>query len=604
MPRWLEFIIALIGLIVISPLIAIIMLAIVLDSPGWPFFLQRRVGLGGQYFWMFKFRKMPSSVPPDGKGITTKNDIRLTRVGRYLERFKLDELPQLINVVLGTMSLVGPRPEIPRFTNHYSEKWRKVLSIRPGVIGYNQIKVPHETDLYPPDCMDHEKYYIENILPAKLDDEIEYLSKKSLKLDLYILFSVTLSLLTKTITWNWILIHISQLFILAADTLISCVSLYLSYLLVHQQLIMHEALYEDVRRIIYICLFTKPVIFMIFGLPKYSISSSITLKYLMTVMKASLYSCLAVTMILLFFFERDLVLSAHIVDAFLLPSLLIGARITYVLIHDWLLEMGSLQSWGRAVSHLLIVIFYGATGFLTFWISNILRRQELNINTLLPILWDVSLCALVIRGGLSIFMWPPKAKTWRSFFGREISNVLNVSLIGTGMILLSHFLLQNVQFSRSSLAIDFILFSIVSGFVSLIWCIPQIQNYQHQQSQKIMILGIGIETEMFLSTLHRLNRDNLKIVGVITDIEWKRFSSIEGYNVIGTISDVESLLEVYHPDLLITWERIAQKEFFPFIEKACKKYNVTISISPSIDSFMRASNQDATAGASSTVSSH
>ena len=129
-------------------------------------------------FLMIKFRKMPRHVPKNGKGITTANDIRLTRMGRLLERFKLDELPQFINVLLGNMSIVGPRPEIPRFTAFYPEKWAKILSKRPGIIGYSQIKVPHETDLYPANCLDHEEYYIQNILPEKLDNEIEYIQKK------------------------------------------------------------------------------------------------------------------------------------------------------------------------------------------------------------------------------------------------------------------------------------------------------------------------------------------------------------------------------------------------------------------------------------------
>jgi lipopolysaccharide/colanic/teichoic acid biosynthesis glycosyltransferase len=585
MPRWLEFLIALGGLICISPLFILIMIAIVIDSPGWPFFFQQRVGKNGKLFWMIKFRKMPAVVPKDGKGITTKNDIRLTRIGRYLERFKMDELPQLINVLIGNMSLVGPRPEITRFTKRYVEKWEKVLSIKPGVIGYNQIKVPHETDLYPQDCMDHEKYYLDHILPNKLDDEIEYISKKNTRFDLYILLNVTLSLITKTFTINWILIHLSQAFILISDTLIGCMSIYLSYLLVHQQYVIPDTIFSNVTNILLISLVIKPITFMFFSLHRYPISSSITLKYLITIMKASLYSCLGVLMVHLFLVERDLVFSAHVVDAFLLPSLLVGVRISYILVHDWLLEMGSLRSFSRALSHILIIVIYGIIGFLTFWLSYMYRTQELNIYVLIPKIWDISICVLIIRSALSIFMWPPKAKTWRSFFGREVFNIFNIALIGTGFILIAYILIGNATYSRSSLAIDYILFTLITIVITLLWCVPQIQAFQDQQPKRVMILGIGIETEMFLSTIHRISNDNLEIVGIITDIEWKRFSSIEGYNVIGTIGDIESLFEVHQPSTLITWEKMTNKPFFPFIEKACHKNGVTISTSPSLDTF-------------------
>ncbi len=180
MPRWIEWIIAFLLWVTLSPLLLLILIAIVIDSPGWPFFRQRRVGIHGHYFWMLKFRKMHASVPAEGKGITTQNDVRLTRIGRLLERFKLDELPQLINVLRGDMALVGPRPEIPRFTAYYPEKWNQVLQVRPGIVGYSQIMTPHENDLYPSTCIDHEKYYIENILPSKLDQEIQYIQKKGL----------------------------------------------------------------------------------------------------------------------------------------------------------------------------------------------------------------------------------------------------------------------------------------------------------------------------------------------------------------------------------------------------------------------------------------
>ena len=590
MPRWLECLIVLFALIILSPVFLLLMLAIVIDSPGWPLFFQRRVGVNGEYFWMIKFRKMHASVPPDGKGITTKHDVRLTRMGRFLERFKLDELPQLINVLLGHMSLVGPRPEIPRFTTYYPEKWKKVLSLPPGVVGYSQIKTPHETDLYPSDCLDHEKYYVENILPDKLDNEIEYIAKKSLWLDLSILLRVSAALITKTITLNWMMLRLSHVFMLTSDTLISCLSLYLGFLLVFQ-IGLPETFYPYLSKAILFCLILRPAGFLLFGLHKYPISSTITLNYLLTIIKASLYSSLAIIMCLMFFDERDLVLSAHLVDAFLLPSLLTGVRIGYIYIHDSFLAAGSFKSFARALTHIFVLVLHGIIGFSSFWISHVIRLQELNIGILLPRLWFVSSCAFGIRTVLSIFLWPPKGKTWRSFLGRDVLRIMNVSLVGTGLILVVYLVLQDQNYSRVSLLLDSMIYLLLSSIIALLWCIPQMKTAQKESRRRVILLGVGIESELLLSILDRIDSDAWQILGIVTDIEWKRFSSIAGFKVIGTVRDLESLFEVHQPDLLITWEWIRESEQFSFIESMCDKYKVNLAVSPSVSSLLGSSDK-------------
>lgn len=590
MPRWLECLLALFALVILSPLFILLMLAIVIDSPGWPFFLQRRVGVNGEYFWMFKFRKMHASVPPDGKGITTKNDVRLTRMGRFLERFKLDELPQFINVLIGNMSLVGPRPEIPRFTLHYPEKWKQVLSVRPGVIGYSQVKTPHETDLYPSDCLDHEKYYIESILPGKLDNEITYIEKKSLWLDFAILLQVTAALITKTITLSWVVPRLSHIFMLTVDTALSCLSLYVGFLLVFQMGLPATS-YPYLSEAMLFCLIVRPLAFLLFGLHKYPISSTITLNYLLTIIKASLYSSLIIIMCLMLYDERDLVLSAHLADAFLLPCMLTGVRIGYIVLHDSFLTAGSFQSLLRALTHLFVLFLHGMIGFFSFWISHLIRMQELNINVLLPRLGFVSLCAFGIRTVLSIFLWPPKGKTWRSFLGRDILRIVNVALAGTGLILVVYLILQNPNYSRVSLLLDSIIYALLSAIIALLWCKPQMKASQEDSRRKVILLGVGIESELLLSILHRIDSDAWQILGIVTDIEWKRFSSIGGVKIIGTIPDLESLFEVYQPDVLLTWEWMTQTDDFSYIKNMCDKNNVDLTVSPSVSSLLGSSGQ-------------
>ncbi|HOJ61431.1 MAG TPA: sugar transferase [bacterium] len=585
MPRWLEFILALLALFLVSPLFLVLMLAIVLDSPGWPLFFQRRVGINGQYFWMIKFRKMPSYVPPDGKGITTRNDVRLTRVGRFLERFKLDELPQLINVLLGHMALIGPRPEIPKFTAFYPEQWKIVLSVRPGIIGFSQIKHPHETDLYPPGCVDHEKYYVEHILPAKLKEEIEYVGKKSWLLDLKIFGAVTIALLTKTITVRWLMVHLTHAFMLLSDTLVSVFSLVLAFHLVFQ-MGLPSAIYPSLKKVLLLSLMIRPAVFFLFGLHRYPISSAITAGYLLTIIKASFYSSLALTTVLMFFEERDLYLSAHITDALLLPAFLTAVRIGYIAIHDSFLASGFFRSLGGALTHLVILALYGMMGFFSFWISHMIRMHQLNIALLIPKLWAVSLAVVAIRTGLALFLWPPRAKTWRSFFGRELFRIAHVSLIGMGLILLVYLFLQDPNYSRLSIFMDTVIFSVLASIVALLWCLPQMSTPSQPAPRRVILLGVGIEAELLLSTLERIDSDAWKILGIVTDIEWKRYSSISGFKIIGTVPDLESLFEVYHPDLIITWEWMTQSDDFPFIQKLCEKHGVDITVSPTVSTLM------------------
>jgi lipopolysaccharide/colanic/teichoic acid biosynthesis glycosyltransferase len=163
------------GLLVAAPLFLLIALAIKRDTPGPVFFRQVRVGRHRRPFRMWKFRKMPHDLAVQGPMLTARDDRRLTRVGFWLERTKLDELPQLLNVVAGEMSVVGPRPEVPKFVDRATpELWDQVLSVKPGIFGPNQIRFRNEADLYPPDCTDVEDFYLRHILPEKLLEDARY----------------------------------------------------------------------------------------------------------------------------------------------------------------------------------------------------------------------------------------------------------------------------------------------------------------------------------------------------------------------------------------------------------------------------------------------
>jgi lipopolysaccharide/colanic/teichoic acid biosynthesis glycosyltransferase len=173
--RALDIVLALIGLAILSPLFAVVAVLIKLDSPGPVFFRQRRVGLGGRLFRIYKFRTMVQGAYQMGSRLTVKRDPRITRLGKFLRWSKIDELPQLINVLKGEMSFVGPRPEDPYFVQFYRGEQQQVLSVPPGIFGPSQIHGRDEEDEYPDGLKDTEAYYLEHILPAKLQRDLDYI---------------------------------------------------------------------------------------------------------------------------------------------------------------------------------------------------------------------------------------------------------------------------------------------------------------------------------------------------------------------------------------------------------------------------------------------
>jgi lipopolysaccharide/colanic/teichoic acid biosynthesis glycosyltransferase len=174
------------GLLLLAPLLLLIALWIKLDSRGPVFFRQQRVGRHGVLFSIFKFRTMRRQSD-DARQLTVGQDCRITRAGRLLRRYKLDELPQLINVVHGAMSLVGPRPEVPRYVACYPPQVRAVvLSVAPGITDWASILYKEESAILGR-AIDPELAYLETILPAKLEYYVRYVRERNFWLDLRII---------------------------------------------------------------------------------------------------------------------------------------------------------------------------------------------------------------------------------------------------------------------------------------------------------------------------------------------------------------------------------------------------------------------------------
>ena len=186
--RLFDLFFAALGLIILSPFFIIIALLIKKDSQGPVFFRQKRVGRNEVPFYIHKFRTMRPLAEQQGLKITVGNDSRITKIGEFLRKLKLDELPQLIDVVQGTMSLVGPRPEVPEYVAKYPEEKRKaIFQLRPGITDLASIKFKDENTILAK-AKDPEQAYINEILPIKIGYYMDYRSRSSLTLDLQIIF--------------------------------------------------------------------------------------------------------------------------------------------------------------------------------------------------------------------------------------------------------------------------------------------------------------------------------------------------------------------------------------------------------------------------------
>jgi len=167
------------GLVILSPVLLLVALLIKLTSKGPVFFMQSRVGKDGKDFKLYKFRSM--TVNADKKGLLTVGgkDARVTAMGYYLRKFKLDELPQLINVLRGEMSLVGPRPEVRRYVNLYSNEQLKALTVLPGITDYASIIYRNENDILAM-AKDPEEFYVKEIMPKKIELNFRYIDNRSI----------------------------------------------------------------------------------------------------------------------------------------------------------------------------------------------------------------------------------------------------------------------------------------------------------------------------------------------------------------------------------------------------------------------------------------
>ena len=193
--RLFDIFFSIIGLTILLPVLLLIAIIIKIDSKGPIFFRQKRVGKFNKDFKIFKFRTMHINADKLGMLTIGNNDPRVTKVGYFLRKHKLDELPQLINVLIGNMSFVGPRPEVRKYVNYYSEDDLKILDFKPGITDYASIKFRNEVEIIKK-ADNPERVYIEEIMPEKLKLNKIYINKNNIRIDIKIILKTILAILS------------------------------------------------------------------------------------------------------------------------------------------------------------------------------------------------------------------------------------------------------------------------------------------------------------------------------------------------------------------------------------------------------------------------
>ena len=194
--RWFDVLAALIGIVLLAPLLLIIAIIIKIDSKGPVLFIQERVGKNNKDFQIYKFRTMKPQSEKQGLLTLGNHDSRITKVGYFLRRYKLDEFPQLFNILKGDMSFVGPRPELRYYVNFYNEDDLKIFAVRPGITGLASLKYRNEVELLKA-ADNPEEFFIKTIIPDKLKYNKTYIEKRHFFFDLKLIVMTIVQVLTK-----------------------------------------------------------------------------------------------------------------------------------------------------------------------------------------------------------------------------------------------------------------------------------------------------------------------------------------------------------------------------------------------------------------------
>jgi len=551
--RVFDVIFASLGLLLTAPVFAIVAVLMKCETSGPVFFRQTRVGRNRRLFRMWKFRKMFEGLPP-GPSLTSRFDLRLTRLGRFLERTKLDELPQLINVLMGEMSIIGPRPEVPKFVQHCPEMWDEVLQTNPGVFGPNQLLNRNESELYPPGCKDIEGYYIARILPDKLRVDAEYARRASLLTDSLLMARCVLAVFHGAITWKSIA---RQRWQILKQLLLSCAAVGATLGAVSLAGL-HLGM-PGVAEFVCIGIAAKLVLLSALHIPKKSISS-LHVDDLLRMFWCGMGSGGLTLAGMLLLNCRDLSCLALFVD----QAMFIGFMFLYALL-AYKLYVNFVVQRSRVLCRRLIVaaVVLGPVSYL----SIVTARHGLHA-------WGSTLVTTLLLAGLAAAARPmllvllpvfshERSSTWLM---KETGKILLMSMVGSCAIVLLAFILNIRDTGRLDLLLDMTLYAVL---LTLAGCwmnrrIPAAVIRDEPSAKRLLIVGDGVELSAVVATVLGLPEQRYRLVGIISPRSEAPSSMIGAHSVLGGLDDVPEAIRVYGVQRLLVLRSsvgAAQREF-------------------------------------------
>ncbi len=536
--RGLDLFAGTIGIILAAPLFILIAILIMTESEGPIFYSQLRVGLHRKRFWMRKFRKMRADLPTQGPSITRRHDTRLTVVGAFLERTKLDELPQLINVLAGDMSVVGPRPELPKFVEMYPEEWDQVLSVKPGIFGPNQLTNRNESELFPQDCKDLEAFYANELLPEKLRIDAAYARASGFWLNLSLLVRCVIAALFGSITLETLAVRRWQIANTIVLTLMGAAGMTLANLLTHELANAHWATLT-----ILAAAGVKLFCLVSFKVPK-SLATSMTADDFLRLCWCSAASSALLVCFLMFTENRGIGRLLLLIDwAFFTTTLVIYKLVLYRFYVTFFLQKSRcLTRWLMGAS--LIV------APLSMFLAMSLRRGPRIWIEGSPLLECLTLLLVTVVRPLILVVRPvrtfPSSAAWLL---KEWRRLLVGTVIGSCFIVCLTVLLNRRDLSRTEMILDSILYAGIMTFVALRYnaaaqhALPELDSAGiHQHKQRILIVGEGLELSAYISALTTLPEHEFEVVGIITPHRWHRTNTVGEYAILGGLSDIPDVV--------------------------------------------------------------
>ena len=587
-------------LVLFSPFFLGIAILIKLDSPGPVFFLQDRVGRGWGRFKMLKFRKMVHGKKSTGPGITARFDPRVTRVGSWLERTKLDELPQLINVLLGDMSLVGPRPEIPQFTGEpYTGLWNKVLVVKPGLFGPNQITHRNESELFPADCQEVEAYYVEHILPRKLEVDAAYAARKSLLYDVWILLCGVWVSLTGTITMDtirtrrWQIAHLLTCVALGEVTLIAAFLLRFDWAIPADEI-------DHLQYGLLLMAAARLICFHQFAIHR-SIHAFFNLFDAMRIcasVAAGAAFGIAAQIMLNF---RGLSRAIFVVDGVLLAVTLIG--LSYL--GDRILaaiERGKASIRGAVRSKIAWSLAAGVAGVvatlysLAFVWPAVFVEHTLDLFCIL----GVAFCS---RSVLFPFLARRLPASYRlvEMLTEDARPLIKHCALTFVVDITAVFFLNIRDFSRAAVVANAVFYTMLLILVLTIRSVwgrkfrtatVAAKDAERGGRDEILIVGDGREVGYMVDSLRHGGGDKVVILGIVTADPNARTHRVHGVEIVGTTLNFKALLDAKSPSLVVVLESSIDEKSVGAVVDACRTCGIDVRLVPSIMQFVESRNGD------------